>query len=228
MNASVDETADQPIRIDIVSDVVCPWCIIGYKQLERAQVETGVPAVIYWHPFELNPDMPEGGEDLFDHIATKYGSTPDDGRKARSKLTALGEDLGFTFDYADDMRMVNTFRAHQVLHWSASSGLQHQMKMALFTAYFTDRLDVNEAEVLVDVAGGIGLDQTEALAILSEARFADKVRQHETFWISRGVQGVPAMVFEGQHALIGAQGVDAYRSMLLQLVETRAAAADGS
>lgn len=227
MNASAPESRGQPIRIDIISDVVCPWCIIGYKQLERAQSETGVPVVVYWHPFELNPDMPEDGEDLSDHIAAKYGSTREDGKKARAKLTALGEELGFTFDYADDMRMVNTFRAHQVLHWTASEGLQHQMKMALFSAYFTDRQNVDDPKVLVDVAVGIGLDAAEATAVLSEARFVDKVRQHETFWTSRGVQGVPAMVFEGQHALIGAQGVDAYRTMLLQLVDAHTGDAKG-
>ena len=215
MNAKAEEGAAQPIRIDIISDVVCPWCIIGYKQLERAQSETGVPAVIYWHPFELNPDMPEEGEDLSDHITAKYGTTPEDGEKARSKLTALGEDLGFTFGYADDMRMVNTFRAHQLLHWTASKGRQHQMKMALFSAYFTDRRNVDDPMVLVDVATSIGLDAKEATSMLSEARFADKVRQHEAFWTSRGVQGVPTMVFEGQHALIGAQGVEGYRKMLV-------------
>ncbi len=215
MNANAEEATNQPIRIDIISDVVCPWCIIGYKQLERAQSETGVPAVIYWHPFELNPDMSEKGEDLSDHITAKYGTTPEDGEKTRSKLTALGEDLGFTFDYSNDMRMVNTFRAHQLLHWTASKGRQHQMKMALFSAYFTDRRNVDDPKVLVDIIGNIGLDAEEATTILSEARFADKVRQHETFWTSRGVQGVPTMVFGGQHALVGAQGVEAYRTMLV-------------
>ncbi len=222
MNAHDEGLADQPIRIDIVSDVVCPWCVVGYKQLERAQSETGVPAVIYWHPFELNPAMPKEGEDLFDHIAGKYGTTQVDGRKTRSKLTALGEDLGFTFDYADDMRMVNTFRAHQMLHWTASQGRQHQMKMALFSAYFTDRRNVDDLKVLIDIAAVLGLDTAEATTVLGEARFADKVRQHEAFWTSRGVQGVPTMVFDGQQALIGAQGVEAYRTMLLQLVDARA------
>ncbi len=102
---------DQPIRIDIVSDVVCPWCIIGYKQLERAIALTGIPAEIAWHPFELNPEMAPEGENLREHLAAKYGTTPDGSRQARARLTALGAELDFTFDYADDMRMVNTFRA---------------------------------------------------------------------------------------------------------------------
>ena len=221
MSVEREGAADQPIRIDIVSDVVCPWCIIGYKQLERAQSETGMPAVVYWHPFELNPEMPEAGEDLFDHVAAKYGATPKDSQKARLKLTTLGSDLGFTFDYADDMRMVNTFRAHQLLHWAAAQGRQHQMKMALFGAFFTDRRNVDDPEVLSEIAADIGLDSAEATAVLADARFAEQVRRHEAFWTERGVQGVPAMIFDGQHVLLGAQGVETYRTLLQQVFDTR-------
>lgn len=219
--ASDEQRANHPVRIDIVSDVVCPWCVIGYKQLEHAQAKTGVPAVLYWHPFELNPTMPEEGEDLFEHVAGKYGATLEDSRRARSQLTALGGELGFSFDYGDDMRMVNTFRAHQILQWAASKGRQHQMKMALFTAYFTERKDVNDPTVLSGVADGAGLDPEEASAVLADARFAEKVRQHQAFWTSRGVDGVPAMVFDGQQLLLGARGVDAYHSLLLQLAAER-------
>ncbi|MEZ5935446.1 MAG: DsbA family oxidoreductase [Alphaproteobacteria bacterium] len=222
MTESDEVSVEKPVRIDIVSDVVCPWCIVGYKQLERAQAETAVPAVVYWHPFELNPDMPEEGQNLVEHITAKYGTTPEASRRARAKLTALGAELGFTFDYVDDMRMVNTFRAHQLLHWAASHGLQHQLKMALFSAYFSQWKDVNDPAVLAETTASVGLDRTEAAAVLSDARFADQVRQHEAFWTSRGVQGVPAMIFDGREALIGAQGVDSYRTMLLRHAGERA------
>ena len=211
----------EPIRIDIVSDVVCPWCIIGYKQLERAQVETRVPAVVYWHPFELNPDMPEEGQDLFEHIAGKYGSSKQDSRKARAKLTALGRELGFSMNFADDMRMQNTFRAHQLLRWAASTSRQHQLKMALFEAYFSDGQNVNDAHILAEIAGSVGLVRNEAASVLDDGRFAEQVRKHETFWTSRGVQGVPTMVFDGRLALVGAQGVEAYRDMLRKVAEER-------
>jgi predicted DsbA family dithiol-disulfide isomerase len=217
MTTSKDANAGKLVRIDIVSDVVCPWCIVGYKQLERAQAETAVPAVVLWHPFELNPHMPEGGEDLYEHVAAKYGSTPEASRRARAQLTAIGTQLGFTFDYADDMRMVNTFRAHQLLHWAASLGRQHALKMALFSAYFSHRKNVNDAAVLSEVAASVGLDAEETAAVIADGRFAGDVRQHEAFWTSRGVQGVPAMIFDGREALIGAQGVDRYRAMLLRL-----------
>lgn len=222
MTSTAEQMAQKPVRIDIVSDVVCPWCIIGYKQLEHAQLAANVPAVVFWHPFELNPNMPEEGQDLFEHVAEKYGSTLEKSREARSNLTELGATLGFAFDYADDMRMVNTFRAHQILHWAATKDQQHQMKMALFEAFFTRRMDVSDSEVLCDMAASQGLDRDEAERVLADARFADDVRQHETFWTSRGVQGVPAMVFNGRQALLGAQGIEAYKSMLQQSADNAA------
>lgn len=221
MTESAEDEGQAPLRIDIVSDVVCPWCIIGYKQLEAAQAATGVPAVVYWHPFELNPEMPEAGEDLFAHIAGKYGSTREQSLKARDKLTALGAELGFVFDYAEDMRMVNSFRAHQLLHWAGPQGRQHPLKMTLFAAFFGGRGDVNDPAVLVQAAAEAGLDPSEAEAVLSDGRFAAPVREHEAFWTSRGVQGVPTMILDGRQALVGAQGVANYAAALTALAAER-------
>ncbi|MGD9263954.1 MAG: DsbA family oxidoreductase, partial [Methyloceanibacter sp.] len=203
-----------PIRIDIVSDVVCPWCIIGYKQLERALQETKTAADIHWHPFELNPRMAQEGENLREHLAAKYGTTPEGSRRARARLTELGAELGFVFDYTDDMRMVNTFRAHQLLKWAEEHGRGHDLQMALFAAFFAERLDLNDPAVLARVAARIGLDGDEALAILTDGRYAEDVRQDEQFWISRGIEGVPAMIFDEKYLVVGAQGVDNYRSIL--------------
>lgn len=212
-----------PIRIDIVSDVVCPWCIIGYKQLERALASTGVPAVIYWHPFELNPTMAESGENLRDHVAAKYGTSPEDGQKARAKLTALGAELGFTFNYTDDMRMVNTFRAHQLLYWAETHARTHDLEMALFSAFFTERRDLNHPKVLASVAEEIGLDRDEALEVLEDGRFAEAVRRVERFWLGQGIQGVPAMVFDQRHLVSGAQSAENYGLFLEQLAAGHAA-----
>lgn len=217
-----DENAAE-LSIDIVSDVVCPWCIVGYKQLERALSQTGVDATIRWHPFELNPQMAQEGEDLREHLAAKYGTTPEGSKQARERLTALGDELDFAFAFADDMRMANTFRAHQILTWAGALGRQHQLKMALFSAYFTDRLNVNDPEILADTAQAVGLDRQDALDVLSEERFAGQVREEEQFWTSRGIQGVPAMVFNQRHLVTGAQGVDNYVSVLQQLSQGRAA-----
>ncbi len=217
MTSSAEPDAGSTLRVDIVSDVVCPWCIIGYKQLQRALDESGVTADIHWHPFELNLDMAEEGENLREHLAAKYGTTPEGSRKARARLTALGAELGFTFNYADDMRMVNTFRAHQLLHWAETQGRQHDMKMALFGAFFTDRKDLNDPEILADIAASIGLDGAEAADALADGRFARPVRAQQAGWMSQGIHAVPAMVFNRRHVATGAQGVETYARILQQL-----------
>lgn len=213
----------EPLRVDIVSDVVCPWCIVGYRQLEAACEATQTPMVVFWHPFELNVDMPPEGQNLREHLAAKYGSTPEQSRAARDHLTQLGESLGFRFNYSDGMRMVNTFRAHQAIHWAGTHGLAHQMKMALFTAFFSDGLDVGDIDVLVDAAETVGLDRNEAHHVLKNGDFEQAVREEEQFWTSRGIQGVPAMVFDKKYLVTGAQGIDGYGRILEQIKNADAA-----
>jgi predicted DsbA family dithiol-disulfide isomerase len=213
----------KPIRVDIVSDVVCPWCAIGYYQLAKAADETGIGIEVHWHPFELNPQMADDGENLREHLATKYGTTPEGSKTARKRLTDLGAALGFSFNYADDMRMVNTFRAHQLIDWAEDQGLAHEAKLALFEAFFTRRKDLNDPSVLVDVAQSIGADGEAAMAMLHSGEKADLVRQKEQFWTSRGVTGVPAMIFQCQHLVAGAQGEDTYARILQHLAETEPA-----
>ncbi|MFY2825074.1 DsbA family oxidoreductase [Ruegeria sp. MALMAid1280] len=207
----------QPIRVDIVSDVVCPWCAIGYFQLARAVQETGIDVDIHWHPFELNPKMVQEGENLREHLAAKYGTTLEGSIKARARLTEMGAALGFTFNYADDMRMYNTFCAHQLIDWAEEQGKAHEAKLALFAAFFTRRENVADIDVLVEVAGQIGLDRDAARAMLDSGERAEKIREKEKFWTSRGVQGVPAMIFDRQHLVTGAQGEENYASILKQL-----------
>ena len=212
-----------PLRIDIVSDVVCPWCVIGYRQLEQAVAAEGVDVEIHWHPFELNPNMPAEGQNLREHLAEKYGSTDVDSAEVRARLTALGAELGFDFRYSDDMRMRNTFRAHQLIHWAEEFGKDHDLKQALFMAYFTKSRDVNDASVLADIAGSVGLDQEDAWSVIAEDRFAAEVRGLENFWISKGIRGVPAMIFDSRHLVTGARGVEAYRQVIRQVAAETAA-----
>ncbi|SHH41816.1 Predicted dithiol-disulfide isomerase, DsbA family [Cognatiyoonia sediminum] len=213
----------QPIRVDIVSDVVCPWCAIGYYQLAKAADETGIEIEVHWHPFELNPQMAAEGENLREHLAAKYGTTPEGSKKARARLSEMGAALGFMFNYADDMRMVNTFRAHQLIDWAENQGLAHDAKLALFEAFFTRRENLNDPSVLAEVAQSIGLNHDAALAMLLSGEMADIVRQKEQFWTSRGVTGVPAMIFQRQHLVSGAQGEDNYARILGHLAEIVAA-----
>lgn len=217
-------TADTPpIRADIVSDVVCPWCAIGYYQLAKAVRETGIEVDIHWHPFELNPQMAPEGENLRAHLAAKYGTTPEGSRQARARLTEMGAALGFTFNYADDMRMFNTFRAHQLIDWAEDQGKAHDVKLALFAAFFSRREDVSSIDVLAGVAAATGLDGDAARAMLDSGERAEQVREREQFWTSRGVRGVPAMIFERQHLVSGAQGEENYAGILRQLKAAQAA-----
>ncbi|MDF1722478.1 MAG: DsbA family oxidoreductase [Minwuia sp.] len=209
----------QPLRIDIVSDVMCPWCIIGYRQLAEALDATGTAHDIHWHPFELNPEMPPEGQNTREHIMEKYGSTPEQSNRSRQQMTSLGADLGFDFRYTDDMRMHNTFNAHQLLHWADTQGRKHDLKLALFTAHFTDGRDLSDDAVLADVAAETGLDRAEALAVLADQRFAAEVRQIETFWVQQGIRGVPAVVLNRKHLVTGAQGVENYTRILEQVAK---------
>ena len=216
-------TTQNSIRIDIVSDVVCPWCAIGYHQLAMAARDTGIEIDVHWHPFELNPHMAAEGENLREHLAAKYGTTLEGSIKARKRLTEMGAALGFTFNYADDMRMYNTFQAHQLIDWAEDQGKAHEAKLALFAAFFTRREDVSNPEVLADVAAEIGLDRAQALAMLESGERAGQVREKQMFWTSRGVSGVPAMIFDRQHLVSGAQGEENYGRILRHLVDSQAA-----
>ncbi|WP_109312034.1 DsbA family oxidoreductase [Ruegeria sp. AU67] len=218
-------TAQDPrpiVQIDIVSDVVCPWCIVGFRQLDLALKEQNVLANLRWHPFELNPNMPPEGQNLREHIMEKYGSTAEQSQQARDRLTQIGAELGFTFNFNDESRMVSTFAAHQLLDWAETQGRQHPLKMALFEAYFTNQQDVSQSEVLLNAAQVAGLDWDAAHAALTSGDHIAPVRQKQQFWTSRGVSGVPSMVFEGKYLVTGAQGAETY-SDLLQRCLTEAA-----
>ncbi|MEY8837533.1 DsbA family oxidoreductase, partial [Cribrihabitans sp. XS_ASV171] len=171
--------------VDIVSDVVCPWCIIGFLQLDRALAAENVIANLRWHPFELNPGMPNEGQNLREHIAEKYGSSRTDSDAARTRLTELGAGLGFSFRFSEDSRIWNTFAAHQLLDWAEGQGRQHPLKLALFEACFTRGEDVSEPDVLADVAARAGLDPEQARAALASGAHVEPTREKQAFWTSR-------------------------------------------
>lgn len=208
------------LRIDIVSDVVCPWCVIGYYRLQRALdsfTDTITPEV-HWLPFELNPNMPPEGENLRDHITEKYGTTPEESIAARQQLTALGADVGFTFDFFDDMRIVNTFHAHQLLHWAATEGKQNALSLQLFEACFSQRRDVSSFDVLISAAGNVGLNTYAARDVLAKQTYADEVRKLEQAIVNKGVRGVPLFIFNGEHVISGAQEIAAFKGVLQQML----------
>ncbi|EEE37056.1 thioredoxin domain protein, DsbA family [Rhodobacteraceae bacterium KLH11] len=202
------------LQIDIVSDVVCPWCIVGFRQLDAALKQENVLAQLRWHPFELNPDMGPEGQNLREHIAEKYGSTPEQSQQARERLTALGGELGFTFNFDENSRIVNTFAAHQLLDWAETQGRQHPLKLALFDAYFTQQMDVSDLGVLLGAVEAAGLDPNAARTALESGAHVTPVREKQQFWAGHGISGVPSMVFAGKYLLTGAQGTDTYAQVL--------------
>lgn len=208
-----------PLRIDIVSDVVCPWCIIGYRQLARALDELdGVFDVqVHWQPFELNPNMPTEGQDIREHLAQKYGTSSEQSRQARDRLSALGESLGFKFDYFDGMRIYNTFKAHQLLYWAAEQGRQTELKMALFEAFFSRRENVGNDVILAEVAQRVGLSGTEAMAVLESARYAQAVREEQARWLDREVHAVPMFFFNDGYPVPGAQEAETFVRILKRI-----------
>ncbi|MGB5863117.1 MAG: DsbA family oxidoreductase [Sulfitobacter sp.] len=210
-----------PVQIDIISDVMCPWCIVGFRQLEQALGAAGIGAHIRWHPFELNPAMPPEGQNLREHIMEKYGSTEEQSAQSRAQFKTLGDELGINFQFTDDSRIVNTFAAHQLLDWALEQGLQHPLKMALFAVHFGDGRDVSDIEVLVDVATGVGLDADGARDVLTNGQYAEQTRTRQRFWTERGISGVPSMVFEGKYLLTGAQGAATYGQMLEKVMAER-------
>ena len=213
------DNSKQPLRIDIVSDVVCPWCIIGYRQLAEALKQTNAKYEIHWHPFELNSNMPSEGQNLREHIMEKYGSSKEESDASRIRMTEAGSEVGFEFNFNDDTRMHNTFNLHQLLYWAGQQGQKpmHDLKQALFSAHFTDGRNISDNTVLADIAAEVGLDRDEALAVLEEQRFAKEVRAEERHWQQQGIQSVPAMIFNERHLVSGAQGVDNYVNILEQL-----------
>jgi predicted DsbA family dithiol-disulfide isomerase len=207
------------LRIDFISDVVCPWCVIGLRGLEQALAASGdaLTATIHPHPFELNPDMPPEGENVREHIARKYGRAPDDNSAVRDQIRTRAADLGFAMNSGADSRIVNTFDAHRLLHWAEQSGTPLALKHALFTAYFTDQRDVSAHDVLIDCATAAGLNGDEARAILTSDRYTAEVRAEETYWRREGITAVPTMIVEGKYAIQGGHPPDVIEKALRRI-----------
>ena len=207
------------VRIDIVSDVVCPWCIIGYKRLEAALaiLSEQLRAEIHWHPFELNPTLPQGGENLREHLARKYGTSAQSSIAARDTLLRLGDDVGFPLRFFDDMRIYNTRKAHQLLLWANQHHKQAELQMALFDAYFTRGQAMDDEDVLLDLAEQVGLERVQCQQILRDESWAKTVANTEQQWLQAGIQAVPAIILDQRHLISGAQTTENLLSVLQEI-----------
>jgi predicted DsbA family dithiol-disulfide isomerase len=214
------------MKIDFVSDVSCPWCVVGLKSLEAAlaSVGTEVAVDLHFQPFELNPQMGPEGQDIAEHITQKYGSSPADMQRSQEGLKARGDALGFHFDFQRRGRIYNTFDAHRLLHWADGQGKQQALKHALFAAYFTEGRDPSNHDVLASVAGGVGLDEARARQILASDEFAREVREREKFYAGLGIHAVPSVIIDDRHLIQGGQPPEVFEQALRQLAKGESAA----
>jgi len=207
------------IKIDFVSDVACPWCVIGLGGLEQAleRLHDIVEPELTFHPFELNPDMPAGGENSLEHIRQKYGISAEEVRANRERIKSLAANVGFAMNTSDESRIYNTFDAHRLLAWAKGEGKQLALKQQLFALNFTNQLDVGNHDALVAAAEKAGLDPLQARAVLESNRYADEVRADEALWQSRGVRGVPAVVINDRYLISGGQPADEFERQLRKI-----------
>lgn len=209
------------IKIDIISDVVCPWCIIGYKRLEQAISEMGIEdnVEVEWHPFELNSDMPAEGEGIQKHLFRKYSLTPEQSLSSLIDMSHLGAEVGFTLDFLSGQKMVNTRDAHILLALAKESGKQTELKIRLFEAYFSEQKDVSDQHVLVQELQRVGVNVDEALARLNDTAARQRIVEQEDMWRGRGIVSVPTMIFNDSTSYNGAQSINVYKQVLRELLE---------
>lgn len=220
----------QVMRIDFVSDISCPWCVIGLTALEKAilniqsSTNQDLEFEVYLQPFELNPKMPQGGQDITEHLTQKYGSTPEQQSQIRETIRQRGAELGFEFKVEGRDRIYNTFNAHRLLHWATLEGLVGQavaLKKALFSAYFTRGESPENFDVLVQAAGSVGLDPIRAKEVLDNNEFAQEVRDHANLFIRSGIQSVPAIIINQKHLISGGQPVEVFERVLLEIASNK-------
>jgi predicted DsbA family dithiol-disulfide isomerase len=209
----------KPMRIDFVSDVVCPWCVIGLKSLETAldRASDVIAAEIHFQPFELNPQMPPEGQNVAEHIAQKYGSNPERSAATRDHIRSAAAEFGFTMATNGESRIYNTFDAHRLLHWAGLAGRQAELKLKLFEAYFSNGQNPSDAPTLVAIAASAGLDADAAHEVLASGAYADDVRRDEAHWRDQGINAVPSIIIDGKYMITGGQPVEAFERALRRI-----------
>jgi len=207
------------MKIDFVSDIACPWCVIGLGGLDIAldRLKDVVEPEIEFHPFELNPNMPAGGENTVEHIVAKYRIPAEGARVNRERIKERAAAIGFTMNTSDATRIYNTFDAHRLLAWAKASGKQHALKWQLFGVNFSDQADPGNHDALVAAAGKAGLDQAEARAVLVSDRYGEEVRRDEALWQSRGITGVPAVIVNERYLISGGQPPEEFERQLRKI-----------
>jgi predicted DsbA family dithiol-disulfide isomerase len=214
----------QPLRIDFVSDVACPWCVIGLRSLLTAleAMRGEIEAELRFWPFELNPDIAPEGENVTEHVQKKYGSSAERSAAVRQAIKDNGAALGFTFNYGPDSRIWNTFDAHRLLHWAALEGRQLELKQALFKSNFTEQRPTNDPDALADAVAEAGLDPARTRQILGSDEFAEEVRAAEEHARRNGIGAVPTLIFNERWLIQGAQAPEVFERAIRDIVSGKA------
>ena len=210
-----------PLKIDFVSDIACPWCAVGLGGLEQAleRLQGEVQAELHFQPFELNPHMPPGGQDLGEHLTEKYGSTAAQQAQIRQTITERGAEVGFVFNPNGRGRVYNTFDAHRLLYWAEGQGdgAQHALKKALLQAYQGRAECVEDPQVLLASVAAAGLDVAAASEVLQSDAHSAEVRTRQQFYTQAGIRSVPAVIINDKHLISGGQPVEVFEQALRRI-----------
>lgn len=223
------DTAPRQMTIDIYSDVMCPWCLIGYGQLTKAlnELDGEIEAQLRWRPFELNPDMPQQGEEQEAHLQRKYRRSAEEGAAIRGQMKSIADSAGVSLGYegegeAPPAMMWNTRAAHKLLTWAleeAGPKVQTDLELALFKAHFNERRNVSDENILLDIAASLGLHREAAKAALADEDLEARVIAEERQAWDLNISGVPAMIVNGKFLIPGAQSPDTYVNALRRVAE---------
>ena len=207
------------IKLDIISDPICPWCYIGKTYLDRAFAEAEKhPFTIEWHPFQLNPDMPEGGMDRQAYLQAKFGG-PEGAAEVYGRIAEAAQAAGLNIDFDAIPRTPNTLDAHRVIHWAGLEHKQQDVVDALFTAYFEEARDIGDRDTLADIADSAGLDAAAIRRLLATDADLEDIRARDAHSRERGVTGVPTFVIAEQHVVPGAQQPDLWLRLIAEINE---------
>ncbi|THD74846.1 DsbA family oxidoreductase [Thalassobius vesicularis] len=211
------------VKLDILSDPICPWCFIGKTNLDRAlEQRPDHPFVIEWHPFQLNPDMPREGMDRRAYLEAKFGGK-DGAIRAYAPVVEHAAQAGVTINLEAMQRTPNTLDAHRLIHWAGIEGHQTAVVSALFRAYFTDGRDIGDRDTLADIADSCGLDASVILRLLATDEDTQLIRDKDASAREMGVNSVPTFIVASRHAVPGAQPTDLWLKVMDEILEQRAA-----
>lgn len=213
-----------PIKLDVLSDPICPWCYIGKTHLDRAlAAEEDHPFVIEWHPFQLNPDMPEDGMDRRTYLENKFGGK-DGAIRVYGQIAQHAEDAGIEIDFAAIQKTPNTVNAHRLIHWAGIEGKQNEIVDALFSAYFKEGRDIGDIETLADIADNAGMDAAVVTRLLKSDEDKQSIRDRDVHSREMGVNSVPTFIVGSRHAVPGAQPPELWTKVIKELREQAAGA----